>query len=53
VLGPDNSIGLVLDNKLWAVGPPAVAKLNSSAITPVSAEQWARYERPLPDLVQR
>lgn len=53
VLGPDNSIGLVLDNKLWAVGPPAVATLNSSAITPVSAEQWARYERPLPDLVQR
>jgi hypothetical protein len=42
----------VLGDKLWVVGSPEVATLNSSAIVPVSAEQWARYQR-LPDLALR
>lgn len=52
VMNPDNVVGLVLDDKLWVVGSAEVATLNSSTITPVSAEQWARYQR-LPDLVKR
>jgi hypothetical protein len=53
VQNPDGAVGVVLDDKLWMVTSPAVATLNSSTITPVSAEQWSRYQRPLPNLVQR
>ncbi|MGW4213064.1 beta-xylosidase [Lentzea sp. NPDC004789] len=52
VIAPDGVVGLVLDNKLWVVGSAAVATLNSSAVQPVSAEEWARYQR-LPDLALR
>ncbi|MET9631892.1 beta-xylosidase [Lentzea sp. NPDC006480] len=47
-VAPDGVVGLVLGDKLWVVGPPAVATLNSSPMNPVTAEQWARYQR-LPD----
>ncbi|USX48952.1 beta-xylosidase [Lentzea sp. HUAS12] len=49
---PDGQVGLLLDGRLWVVGSPEVATLNSSTITQVSAEKWAEYER-LPDLVRR
>lgn len=52
VTNPDGEVGLLLDDKLWVVGSAQVATLNSSQITPVSAEQWARYQR-LPDLALR
>jgi hypothetical protein len=45
VRNPEGAVGLVLDDKLWVVGSAEVASLNSSTITGVTTEQWARYER--------
>ncbi|WP_312878082.1 hypothetical protein [Lentzea indica] len=52
VTNPDGEVGLLLDDKLWVIGSAQLATLNSSKITPVSAEQWAAYQR-LPDLALR
>ena len=51
VSNPAGQIGLLLDGKLWVVSAE-IATLNSSTITSVTADQWAKYER-LPDLVRR
>ncbi|MCG8925270.1 beta-xylosidase [Lentzea sp. CC55] len=51
VANPQGEVGLLLDDKLWVV-TAEVAALNSSKVTPVSAEQWTRYQR-LPDLARR
>jgi hypothetical protein len=45
VRAPDGKVGLLLDDKLWVVGSLELATLNSSEITPVTAEQWRRYKR--------
>jgi hypothetical protein len=47
VMGPDGTIGLLLGDKLWVAGSSEVARLNSSPVTEVSAEQWAGYQRVL------
>ncbi|WP_439663592.1 beta-xylosidase [Lentzea sp. HUAS TT2] len=52
VTDPSGQVGLLLDGKLWIIESTDIAKLNSSTVTSVSAEQWAKYER-LPDLVRR
>lgn len=52
VANPAGQVGLLLEGKLWIVGSAEIATLNSSTITQVTAEQWAKYER-LPDLVRR
>jgi hypothetical protein len=45
VRAPDGKVGLLLNDKLWVVGSLELATLNSSEITPVTAEQWRRYKR--------
>ncbi|SMD19882.1 beta-xylosidase [Lentzea albidocapillata] len=52
VTNPAGQVGLLLAGKLWVVGSAEIATLNSSKITPVSADQWAKYER-VPDLARR
>jgi len=49
----DGQVGLVLDDsRLWAIADPAVASLNASSPTWISAARWNTYERG-PDLVRR
>jgi hypothetical protein len=44
VYAPGRPMGLVLDDgKLWIVGTPAIAQLNSSPMTTVSDQQWDAY----------
>jgi hypothetical protein len=41
---PGRPMGLVLDDgKLWVVGTPTIAQLNSSPMTTVSDQQWDAY----------
>jgi hypothetical protein len=43
---PGQPLGMVLDDgRLWTIGSPAVAELNSSPVTTVSAAQWNAYPR--------
>lgn len=44
VSAPGRPTGLVLDDgKLWVVGTPTAAQLNSSPVTTVSDQQWDAY----------
>lgn len=44
VASPGHPLGLLLDgNRLWMVGDPAIAALNSSPVFTVSASQWGDY----------
>jgi hypothetical protein len=44
VSSPGHPLGMLLDGgRLWVIGDPAVAALNSSPVTTVSAAQWAGY----------
>jgi hypothetical protein len=44
VSAPGRPTGLVLDDgKLWVVGTPSAAQLNSSPVTTVSDQQWDAY----------
>jgi hypothetical protein len=46
VRSPEGLLGVVLDDgKLWVIGTAEVAQLNSSQITDISTQEWARYER--------
>jgi hypothetical protein len=46
VRSPEGLLGVVLDDgKLWMIGTAEVAQLNSSQITDISTQEWARYER--------
>jgi hypothetical protein len=46
---PGRGTGFVLDDKLWQFSSPEVARLNSSAMSRMSDEDWDAYERG-PDL---
>jgi hypothetical protein len=44
VSSPGHPLGMLLDGgRLWLVGDPSVAALNSSPVATVSATQWAAY----------
>lgn len=43
---PGQPLGMVLDDgRLWTIGSPAVAELNSSPVTTVPAARWNAYPR--------
>ncbi|WP_309114820.1 beta-xylosidase [Saccharothrix sp.] len=44
VRAPNGQTGLLVDGKLWRVGPEEVAKLNSSPVTPVTQQQWDAFD---------
>ncbi|HEX5402165.1 MAG TPA: beta-xylosidase [Pseudonocardiaceae bacterium] len=46
VTAPGKPLGITLDDgKLWAIGGPAVAKLNSSPVATITDQEWNAYPR--------